>query len=83
VLVFALHTGFLVFFAEEAVAYREGFDLSAHEAAECIFGKANNGLAADVEAGVDDDRAPCALFELRDQSVIAGVGVAMDGLDAR
>ena len=57
VLIFAFHASVLVFLAQEAVSHRESFDFRAHEAAEGLLGCAHDGLAANVEAGVDDDRA--------------------------
>src|SRR5262249_29660781 len=73
----------LVFLSKEAIAHRQRFDGRAHEAAEGIFGRADDRLSAHVEAGVDQHRASSPLFEESEKPVIARVGLAMDGLNAR
>src|SRR6185295_16488685 len=57
VLVALLQSRVLVFLPQEAVADRQALDLGAHEAAERVLGRADDRLAAHVEAGVHDHRA--------------------------
>ena len=53
----------LIFLPQEAVADGQHLDLGAHEAAEGVLRRADDGLAAHVEAGVDEDRAAGAVLE--------------------
>lgn len=78
-----LESGILVFFSEEAIADRQGFNLGSHEAAEGVFRCADDRFAADIEAGIDDHRAAGRMFEGFNQIVIARVGVLMGCLDPR
>src|SRR5262249_46379811 len=55
---------------EIAVAGRQYVDLRAHEAAEGILGRADDRLAAHVEAGVDQDRTPGQRVKAADEIVI-------------
>src|SRR6185295_17324655 len=57
VLVALLQRRVLVLFPQEAVADGEPLDPGAHEAAERVLGRADDRLAAHVEAGVDDHGA--------------------------
>ena len=72
----------LVFLAQKTITDSQHFHISAHEAAESVLWRANDGLASNVEAGVNDHRASGALVESLDESVIAGIGFLMHGLDA-
>jgi hypothetical protein len=83
VLVVPLEGRILVLLAEEAVADDQHVDLGTHEAAEGVFGGADDRLAPDVEAGVHDHGTAGLRLEGADQRVIARIGVGMDGLDAR
>src|SRR5262245_5769075 len=67
VLVVLLERRVLALLAQEAVAHRERLDLGAHEAAERVLGRADDRLAAHVEASVDDDRAASTVLKRRKQ----------------
>src|SRR5262245_30253251 len=73
----------LALLAQEAVAHREALDLGAHEAAERVLGRADDRLAAHVEAGVDDHRAAGLLLEALDQRVVLRIGLLVHRLHAR
>src|SRR5438552_1013813 len=81
--VVGLFPGILFRLGEVAVADGERVYLRSHEAAERVLGRADDRLAADVEARVDEDRAAGALLEARNQRVEARIGVGVNGLDAR
>src|SRR5262249_35248594 len=83
IFVTAFETGVLVLLAEEAVAHSQCLDLGSHEAAERVFRGAHDRLAADVEAGVDNYRTTGALLKGRDQRVVPGISLPVNGLDAR
>ncbi len=70
-------------FPEQTIADRQYLDPRAHETAEGILRRADDGFAPHVEAGVDQHRAAGARLERAEQGVIAGVGLPVDGLDAR
>src|ERR1700733_6239360 len=80
--VILLQTWILLLLAQEAIADGESFNFGTHEAVESVFGRADDGLASYVKTGIYDNRTTGALFESRDQRVVAGIGVAMDGLHA-
>src|SRR5215510_12979769 len=82
VLVVDLERRVLLGLAQHAVADDEQLDLVAHEAAEGVLGRADDRLAAHVEARVDQDAAAGLLLEARDQCVEARVGVGVHGLHA-
>src|SRR5579859_175535 len=73
----------LILFPQKTVTYRQHLHFTTHETAEGILGGANEGLAADVEAGVYDNRAAGALVKPLQQSVIARVGFLVYSLNAR
>ena len=73
----------LVFLAQKTIADSEHFHLSAHKAAKSIFWSADDGLASDIKACVNNHRASRALVESLDDSVIARIGFLVHGLDAR
>src|SRR3954454_10948921 len=83
VLIVLFQRGVLRFLAEKTVADGQRLDLGAHEAAEGVLRAADDGLAAHVEAGVDDHRAAGLLLELADEVVEARVGFLVHGLHAR
>src|SRR5262249_24258111 len=58
-----LERGILIFLAQHAVPDHQHVDFSAHKAAERVFRGADNRLAADVEAGVHQDRTSGQLGE--------------------
>src|SRR6266567_2919133 len=66
--------GGLVFLVEDIVAEHQVIHFSAHKAAVGIFGRANDGLTAHVEAGVDDHAVARLLLELVDQFPVAWIG---------
>ena len=72
VLVVELQRRVLLLLLQHAVADDEGFDIAAHEAAEGVFRGAHDGLAAHVEAGVNQHRAAGALLECAEQLMKAG-----------
>src|SRR4051812_45380959 len=69
VFVVLLQRRVLSFLPQKAVADRERLDLRAHEAAERVLGRADDRLAAHVEAGVDDHRAAGQVFIFGNQFV--------------
>src|SRR5215468_1733083 len=75
VLVVDLERRVLLGLAQHAIADDEKLDLVAHETAESILGRADDRLAAHVEAGIDQDATTSLLLEARDQGVEARVGV--------
>ena len=81
VLVVQLERRVLIFFFQKAVANYQDFDIRAHKTVKSIFGRADNWLAAHVKAGIDQYRATGDRFELRQQSVIASIGLRMHGLN--
>src|SRR6188472_4371855 len=72
-LVLPLQRGVPVLFSQQAIADGQCFDLGSHETAECVLGRADDGLATDVEARVDDDRAAGETFERAQQRVITRI----------
>src|SRR6185503_5496217 len=69
VLVVQLQPGILALLLQEAVADREALDLGSHEAAERVLGRADDRLAAHVEAGVHDHRATGFVLEFIQQQI--------------
>src|SRR5262245_52322792 len=72
----------LVFLAQVAVPGRQHFDLRPHEAPQCLLRRAHDGLAADIEARVDEHWATRQLLEAGEQGVIARIRRFIKGLDA-
>ena len=68
---------------EKAIADDEAIDFGRHEAAIGVFDRVDDRLAANVERGIDDDRASRELVELLDDVVEERVGLAFDRLDPR
>ncbi len=64
---------------EDEVAEDEHIHLGPHEAAVGIFGRADDGFAADVERRIDEDAAAREATEFGDQVVVG----AMDRPGAR
>jgi hypothetical protein len=58
-------------------------DLGAHEAAEGVLGRADDRLAAHVEAGVDQHRQPVSALKREQRRGSAGWSSRVHGLDAR
>src|SRR5208283_666845 len=75
--------GILPCFIEKAIADCQRFDRGSRKASPRIFGRTRDRLAAHVEAGVYEDRASCALAEGAEQRMVAWVGLAIHGLNAR
>src|SRR4051812_45111812 len=73
----------LVVLVHHRIPAYEDVDFRPHEAAKCVLGRADDRLAAHIETGVDDNRAPRLVAECRDQRVVARIGFAMHGLNAR
>jgi hypothetical protein len=67
---------------EETVAEDEVIDARVNEAAVGVVGGADDGFAADVEGGIDEDGAAGGGFEAFEEGVEAGVLGMGDGLDA-
>src|SRR5271155_1327429 len=82
-LVFVPDRGILPCFIEKAIADCQRIDRGSHKASPRVFGRARDRLATHVEAGVYEDRASCALTEGAEQRMVACVGLAMHGLNAR
>ena len=55
VTVILLQLGMLFILTQNAISDRQDVDARAHEAAVGVLGRADDGLAPDVEAGVDED----------------------------
>src|SRR5262249_12715684 len=53
----------LLLFPEIAVADGKNLDVGTHESAKCILGRPDHGLAAHVEAGIDQHAAARQLLE--------------------
>src|SRR5262245_13851961 len=68
-------------FVEHAIADSEHLHLRAHEAPKCIFGRAHDGLAADVEARIDQHGTARAPLEGGKQSMVPRIGFGVHGLD--
>src|SRR4051794_40798164 len=68
---------------EHAVADHERLEVASHETAEGVLGRAHDGLAAHIEARVDEDGTTRARLERRQQRVKTRIGVPVHGLDAR
>src|SRR5258706_2019735 len=83
ILIVELERRILPRLVEEAVADDERLDLGTHEAAERVLGRADDRLAAHVEAGVDEHRAAGRRLERLEQAVETGVGLLVHRLDAR
>src|SRR5689334_11489764 len=64
-----LQRGILLRFLQHAIADHEHIELVAHEAAEGIFRRAHDRLAADVETGVDQYGASGQFLEAGQQAV--------------
>src|SRR5262245_39648740 len=69
-------------FQQHKPLQHQGVDVGGQEAAIGLFRPAHDRLAADVEAGVDDDGAAGALVESPQQRVIAAVALLIDSLHA-
>src|SRR3954469_6610375 len=70
-------------FAEEKRTEHEEVDVSAHEAPICIFGRAHDWLAANIERGVHHNWTTRQFLEALYQFVIVGIRLRRDGLNAR
>ena len=81
-LIVAHQVSILLRLAQDTVSNREKIDLRSHEAAEGVFRRADDRLAAHIEAGVDEHRAAGQRLEAADQRVIARIGLRVHGLDA-
>ena len=68
---------------EETVAEDEVIDACVDKAAVGVVGGTDDGFAADVEGGVDEDAAAGGGFESFEERVEAWVLGMGDGLDAR
>ena len=73
----------LLLLEQHEVLEHQRVHVRRHEAAVGVLRRADDRLAADVEAGVDDDRAAGLLLEALEQPVVAAVPLGVDGLDAR
>lgn len=73
----------LLVLLQHAVADHEQIECVAHEAAEGVFGRADDRFAAEVEGGVDQDRAAGLSLGGAQQLVKARISIAVHGLDAR
>src|ERR1051326_5914209 len=73
----------LLGFQKDEVAQDERVHFSPHEAGEGFGGRADDRLAADVEAGVNEHGAARQTLEGREQFVVSRVVLAPDGLHAR
>src|SRR5215469_14980311 len=81
--IIALERGVLFRFLQHTIANDQNVQLVAHEAAKGIFRRADDRLAAHVEAGIDQHRATRELFELRQQPMEHRIGAGIDGLYSR
>lgn len=66
VFVVAPERGVLLLFPQDAVADDQHLDLGAHETTEGVLGRANNRLAAHIEARIDENRAAGQRLEAGD-----------------
>ena len=80
--VFGFLPGRLVLLVEQIVAQDQVVHFGAHEALVGVFRGADDGLAPDVEAGVDDEAAAGQLLEGPDQAPVRLVGLFVHRLDA-
>src|SRR5512144_3233421 len=74
--------GRLLRFCQQAIADAEIIDVGPRKAAVGVRRRADDGLAAHVERGVDQRGAPGPPFELLEQLVEARIGLAMHRLQA-
>src|SRR5262249_39671508 len=70
---FLLRPGRLLFFQEQAVAQYQGIHLRSHETSVGVIRRAYDGLAANVERGVDYDGASGQFLESLDEVVVLRV----------
>ena len=81
ILVVEFQGGILIFLAKETIADDENVDLAPHKAAECVLGRADDRLAAHIEAGIDQNRAAGQFLKAAEQRVVTRIGFAVHGLD--
>jgi hypothetical protein len=75
--------GALIFFSRNAIPGDQQVNVGAHKATERVLRGTHNRFAADIEAGVDQNRAAGTRLEGGEQGVVARVGFLMNSLDAR
>ena len=70
----------LLVLMQDAVTYGQHLNLCAHEAVKRIGWGANDRFSPHIKTRIDQDRATSSFFKGRQQSVVAGIGLFMDGL---
>ena len=73
----------LLVLEQHEVLHHQNVHVGAHEAAVGVLRRADDGLAAHVEGGVDHHRATCALFETAHQPVKPFVSHGINSLNPR
>ena len=77
-----INGGGFVRFLDEEGADGEGIESGGPEGAEGIARGANDGFAFDIEGGIEEDGYACFFFKAREEAVVGGVLLGVDGLDA-
>src|SRR5438105_2185976 len=77
-----LELAILLFLSQKTVSYGKRLDLRAHEAAERVLRGTDDGLASDIETGIDQYGTVRAPLELSQKRVIPRIGLLVHGLDA-
>ena len=67
---------------QHAVSHDEHVKLIPHKATKSIFRRTDDRFAANIEAGVHQDRAAGQLLKSTEQFVKQWIGIAVHGLDA-
>jgi hypothetical protein len=71
----------LVCFEQHLFFQHEDVHIGRHKASVSVLGRTDNGFAADVETGVDDDGTAGFIFETLQEAIEPAVPPGVDGLD--
>ena len=63
----------LISFLQDTITYDENLNVRSHETPESVFRRRDDGLAADVEACIHEDRATGQSFKGGQKRMICGV----------
>src|SRR5215471_18245735 len=72
----------LLFLREKEILYDQVVDLGTHETPVRVGRRADDGLSAYVERGIDEYPAPGALLERFEEAIVARVRLVMHRLNA-
>lgn len=82
ILVIQLQLWILTSLQKQANADRKDVQFSVHKTAKDLLGRPNDGLTANIESGIDHDRAVCSRLERTVQRVIPWICVGVHSLNA-